>query len=352
MDTAGETAATLGDHSAPRYVADEKPPITVPPGRTLGSVTGVQVSPDGHIWVLHIAANMAWGPPGQSTDPADRLPPVCEFDAAGNFLRGWGGADHLPREGGLAQWPRQEETIHFDDEGTLWVFGADTAYDHAVQRFTRDGQLLLRIGRFGEAGDDGAPHLLGCPTDCWHDVAAREVYVTDGYLNHRVAVFNSDTGAFLRAWGAYGQPPRAGANASESFANPVHAICRGPDGLLYVSDRKNDRVQVFDAVGRGEARYVREIALDVASPFGAAFNVVFTPDRRHMLINDGSNSRLWALDLERWELTGQFMAPDSEGADLSGTVHKIATDAAGNLLLARTARGVERMLWSHGGTRT
>jgi len=344
MDTAGAIAKAL-----PRYVADKAPPITLPPGRTIGSVTGVQVSPDGHIWVLHIAANMAWGPPGQSSDPADRLPPVCEFDAEGRFLQAWGGPDHLPRIDGQPQWPRQEETIAFDDEGTLWLFGADTAHDHAVQRFTRDGRLLLRIGRFGEAGNDSSPDLLGCPTDCWHDAAAREVYVTDGYVNHRVAVFDSDTGAFKRAWGAYGLAPVAAADASQGFASPVHAISKGPDGLLYVSDRKHDRVQVFDASGPGSARFVREIALAVESPFGAAFNVAFTPDGGHMIVNDGSNSRLWLVDRERWELVGHVMAPDSAGADLSATVHKIATDGQGNLLLARTARGVERMRLQAGG---
>ena len=75
----------------PRYSADPVPPIKLPPGRTIGSITGVQVTPDGHIWVLHIASIMEWGPPGQSSDPAARLPAVIEFDAAGNFLQGWGG---------------------------------------------------------------------------------------------------------------------------------------------------------------------------------------------------------------------------------------------------------------------
>jgi DNA-binding beta-propeller fold protein YncE len=309
-------------------------------------VTGVQVSPDGHIWVLHIAANMAWGPPGSLEDAAARLPPVVEFDAAGNFLQAWGGPDHLPRIDGRQQWPRQEETIAFDDEGTLWVFGADVAHDHAVQRFSRNGELLLRIGRFGETGGEASGELLGCPTDAWHDVARREVYVTDGYVNHRVAVFNSDTGAFLRAWGAYGRPPVASASPAESFNNPVHAIALGPEGHLYVCDRKNNRVQVFDAVGRAEPRFVREIVLDVECPFGSTFNLAFTPDQRHMVLNDGSNSRLWLVDLERWQFVGNFGAPNSEGVGLEATVHKITADLDGNLLLGRTARGLERMRYA------
>jgi len=337
---------TMSAHLMPAYVADPSPVVRLPVGRHFGSVTGVQVTGDGHIWVLHIAANMAWGPPGSCDDPAARLPPVCEFDADGNFLQGWGGAGWLPPVDGRAQWPRQEETIAFDDEHTVWVFGADVAYDHAVQRFTRDGRLLLRIGKFGDTGGDGSGTLLGCPTDCWHDVARREVYVTDGYLNHRVAVFNSDTGAFLRCFGGDGGVPRDGAaDPAAGFNNPVHAITRGPDGLLYVSDRKNDRVRVYDAVGQSQARHVRDIAVVQQSPFGTCFNVAFTPDGQFLVINDGSNSRLWAMDTTRWEIAGHLRAANSDGADLSATVHKICTDRDGNLLLARTARGIERLLW-------
>jgi hypothetical protein len=327
----------------PRFTAEAAPPVRLPPGRTLGAVTGVQVGADGHIWVLHLASTMEWGPPGSLDDPAARLPAVVEFDAEGNFLQAWGGPDHLPRIDGAQQWPRQEETIVLDGEDTLWVFGANVAHDHAVQRFTRDGRLLLRIGRFGETGGDESPDLLGCPTDAWHDVARREVYVTDGYVNHRVAVFASDTGRFLRAFGAYGAAPPFPVGSPQSFANPVHAISLGPDGLLYVCDRKNCRLQVFDAVGRAEPRFVREMELKVECPFGSTFNVAFTPDGRFMFINDGSNSRLWTVDLAAWEIVDSFPTPNSEGADLSATVHKIATDAAGNLILGRTSRTVERM---------
>jgi hypothetical protein len=327
----------------PRFQAEAEAPVRLPPRRTLGASTGVQVSPDGHIWVLHIASNMAWGPPGSLDDAAARLPAVVEFDADGTFLQAWGGPDHLPRVNGLQQWPRQEETIAFDDEGALWVFGADVSYDHAVQRFSRDGKLLLRIGRFGETGGEESPDLLGCPTDAWHDVARREVFITDGYVNHRVAVFDSDTGAFKRAFGAYATRPPFPTGGRERFNNPVHAISRGPDGLLYVSDRKNCRLQVFDAAGRAEPRFVREIDLPVERPFGSIFNIAFTPDGGFLFLNDGSDSRLWTVDIAAWEIVDCLRPKDSEGADLSGTVHKITADAAGDLFIARTSRGVERL---------
>lgn len=331
--------ADLSERTLPTFEPDPRPAIKLPEGRTLGVVTGLAQSKDEHLWVLHIVGPMDWDTP---EGIASRLPPVVEFDAEGNFLQAWGGPDHLPAVDGRAQWPRQEETISIDDEDRLWIFGADKEYDHAVQRFSRDGRLLLRIGEFGVAGDDSSRDHLGCPTDAWHDVARREVFITDGYLNHRVAVFNSDTGAFLRAWGAYGKTPAPGSGL-EAFNNPVHAISLGPDGYLYVSDRKNDRVQVFDAVGREEPRYVRELTIPVESPFGSVFNIAFSPTGDFMFISDGSNSRLWVVDRQAWQVVGSVMGPDSEGADLSATIHKIIADKDGNLLLGRCTRGVERM---------
>jgi DNA-binding beta-propeller fold protein YncE len=334
----------------PRYTHDESWTLKLPEGRYLGSVTGVQVTPDGHVWVLHIASIMEWGPEAGQRDPAARLPAVCEFDAEGNFIQGWGGPDWLPREDGLQQWPKQEETIAFDAEGMVWVFGANTEYDHALQRFTPDGRLLLRIGKFGDRGDDTSTDRLGCPTDAWHDVARREVYVTDGYTNHRVAVFNSDTGAFIRAWGAYGKPPApAEGEPRAAFNNPVHAVSLGPDGHLYICDRKNDRVQVFDAIGRAAPVFIREIELNRPSPFGTCFNLAFTPDGRFMVINDGNNSNLDVVDLAAWELVDSFRPPYSDGSGLEGTVHKITTSTAGDLMLARTSTGIIRLRYDGNG---
>jgi hypothetical protein len=340
MSPAPTAAAKL-----PRYERDATPVVKLPPGRTLGAVTGLQVSPDGHIWLLHIASKMEWGPPGQSKDPAARLPSVVEFDAQGNFLQAWGGPDWLPRVDGRTQWPRQEETIAFDSEGSVWVFGADKAYDHAAQRFTRDGKLLLRIGRFGETGGDLSETLLGGPTDCWVDAERREAYISDGYVNHRVAVFDSQTGAFKRSFGAYGECPLFTCEGLRRFNTPVHAISHGPEGHLYVCDRKNDRVQVFDAVGRETPRFVREIRIERPSPYGTTFNLAFTPDGKFMLINDGSHARLWVVDLAAWRVVDDFYPDGKPPPDLTHTLHKIATDPAGNLLLGRTTDGIQRLIY-------
>jgi DNA-binding beta-propeller fold protein YncE len=325
----------------PKFVAEASPGVNLPAGRTLGPVTGLAVSPDdGHIWVLHFASILEWGPSGGSDAADGRLPPVVEFDANGNFLEAWGGPDHLPRIEGKQQWPKQEETISIDADGTLWIFGADKEYDHCVQRFTRSGELLLRIGEFGIPGNDESRDLLGCPTDAYHDVLRREVYITDGYVNHRVVVFNSDTGKFLRAWGAYGTRTPFTGSGRQTFNNPVHSISLGPEGHLYVCDRKNDRVQVFDALGRTEPHFVREVEVKADSPFGAAFNVTFTLGGDYMLVCDGSNNRIWVVDCKAWEIVGSFLGASSEHVGISGTIHKIVTDKSGNLLLGYPSRGL------------
>jgi len=329
-------------HPLPRYRLDPASIIALPPGRTVGPVTGVQLTSDGHLWVLHMAGHMEYQGFIDSADPAERMPPLMEFDASGKFLQAWGGPDHLPPVDRVAQWPLNEETISVDAEDTIWVFGANKEHDHAVQRFTRDGKLLLRIGAFGQVGTNDSTDRLGTPTDCHHDVEHREVYISDGYVNQRIAVFDSDTGQFKRAWGADGRWPIPSGNGRENF-NVAHAICLGPDGLLYMSDRKNDRLQVFDAIGRSEPRFVRELRIDEPSPHGTVQNVSFTPGGDFMLVNDGNNERIWIVDFHAWKLVGDFHGPMDAGERPGGTIHKIIRAPNGDLILGRTRKGVQRL---------
>jgi hypothetical protein len=104
-----------------------------------------------------------WGSPEARWRDDARLPPVVEFDAEGNFVQAWGGPDHLPRINGRPQWLQNEETISIDDEGAIWMFGSNKAYDHAVQRFSPEGKLLLRIGVFGDPVTTPAGIALAAP---------------------------------------------------------------------------------------------------------------------------------------------------------------------------------------------
>lgn len=106
----------------------------------------------------------------------------------------------------------------------------------------------------------------------------------------------------------------------------------------------NNRVQVFDALGRQEARFLREIAIPGKSQHGTAFNVAFSPRGDFMFVADGDNNRIWTVDLKAWDVIDTVRVSASDAPD--AVLHKIVTDRTGNLLVARTTVGVFRFNFS------
>lgn len=322
-------------------------PVAIPNGRTIGPAIAVAIDPAGHIWLLHLCNYFAGTKPDEQARAA-RLPPVVEFDSSGHFIRAWGGNDHLPREGGIAQWPLYEENLVIDGDGAIWIFGSDRKHDHAIQKFDADGRLLMRIGAYGEFGNDESTDRLGTPTAVWHDRERREIFVSDGYCNHRVIAFDASTGGFTRMWGAYGEPPTMD-GPERGFATPVHDISRGPDGLYYVCDRIGNRIHVFDVPQRGAPVFVREISIAPETTFaGSAFAAVFSACGRYIYVPDGSNERVWVIDIADGAVLGWSSVTPEEGSDNhylgAMLIHRIAVDCEGNLLIARAQLGVQRWL--------
>lgn len=211
----------------------------LPEGRILGSAAGVGVNSRGEVLVFHRAGRV-WSEPLPLTT-IDK-PTIAVFDGrTGKFLREWG-ANQFAMPHGLT----------VDDHDNVWV--TDVALQQ-IFKFGPDGRLLMTLGERGVAGAD--PHHFNRPTQV-AVLADGSLYVSDGYRNTRVAKFAAD-GRFLFQWGKPGTGPG-------DFDTP-HALAIDKAGRVYVADRENDRIQIFDR----EGHFLRQIKSPVMGrPYGLA----------------------------------------------------------------------------------
>jgi DNA-binding beta-propeller fold protein YncE len=263
---------------------------------------------------------------------------VLEFDQSGALLRAWGG----PGQG--YNWPANEHGIYIDQKGFVWIAGNGET-DGQILKFTKDGQFVLQIGKQGPQTNSADTTRLGRPANMSVDIAAQEVYVADGYSNHRVIVFDSETGAFKRMWGAYGKPPTddrvAGydpaAPASPQFGNPVHCVNIAADGLVYVCDRVNDRVQIFHKDGT----FVREFVVEKATRAnGSVWDLDLFPDKAEtwLLNADGANNEVRILDRATGATVGAFGRSGRNAGEFHW-VHNLAVDSRGNIFTTEVDTG-------------
>lgn len=318
--------------------------LNLPAGKRLATVLAVTYAPDGSLYILH------QGHPPVATLSnevmASLLPQIVHVTANGDFLDAWGGPDHVAPVDGVSQWPAGVEGLECDADGNLWLFGF-VKDDDAVLKVSPSGELLLRIGQRADCRGDGDTTRLGGPTSCYHDTKTREVFVADGYVNHRVISFNSDTGAFIRMWGANGKDP-ATLSAEEGYGNPVHKVVLTPTGNLLVCDRIKNRVQEFELLEQG-VRFVREVVIAPGTGgFGSAFDIGFVPGSDIFLVADGTNGRIWSVDYTTFQVLGWSNAlPSTEGDDnlpnSNGFLHRFTVEPSGDLLLACTGGGVKRL---------
>ncbi len=272
-------------HPVPAFTLDPSWPKALPNNWVFGGADSVAVDKHGHVWVLSRPLAV---PPAELAAGKIASPPVIELDQDGNFIRGWGGPQWVQpwfvTPTPLPDYPigtPAEHGIYVDNDDNVWLTGSG----HIVLKFSPSGELLLQIGEFGKTGGSNDPKLLGNPTDMAVDTKSNEVFVADGYLNRRVIVFDSETGQYKRHWGAYGNVPNDDPPELYQPGKPlpqqffiVHGIQLSNDGLLYVSDRQRDRVQVFTKDGT----FVREAVVDGNAPAGGGITVkgVFTNPRR------------------------------------------------------------------------
>src|SRR3954447_25106003 len=220
--------ARAGD--VPTFAVDATWPKPLPNHWIIGQVGGITADSKDHIWVIHRPRSLTDDEKGASLNPPRSkccisAPPVLEFDADGNLLRSWGG----PGEG--YEWVGREHGIEVDDKGNVWLTGnADN--DNVVMKFTGDGKFVMQIGKIGPTKGSNDTTQLGKPAETTVDSAANEIYVADGYVNHRVIVFDATTGAYKRHWGAYGKPPDDGffTRAGERLPGPFSGAGQSRSG--------------------------------------------------------------------------------------------------------------------------
>jgi DNA-binding beta-propeller fold protein YncE len=327
---------------------------------------GVSVDAQDNVWIIHRGGSLEakesyanWNPPGAECCAV--APPVLEFDKAGNLIGHWGG----PGKG--YNWPNSNHGITVDYKGNVWIGGNGRTVDPKMQdtgataapeasqpgafadnqilKFTGDGKFLMQIGHpFKSKGSNDVENLKG-PAKMFVDPKTNELYVSDGYGNKRVIVFDADTGKYKRHWGAYGHVPddtdmgnyNPDAPIDQQFRSPVHCAQLSDDNLLYVCDRVNDRIQVF----KPDGTFVKEQIIEKRTlGDGSVWDIAFSkdPKQTYIYLADGANEKVHILLRE----TLQEVANFGDGGRQPGqfyAVHSIATDSKGNIYTTETYRG-------------
>ncbi|WP_024577525.1 MULTISPECIES: hypothetical protein [unclassified Afipia] len=336
-------ASAVQAADAPKFQVDAQWPKPLPNNWIMGQAAGVAVDAQDHIWVLQRPRTLTDDEKAASFNPPRTkccvpAPPVMEFDQAGNLIKAWGG------KGEGYDWPTNEHGIYIDAKGFVWLAG-NGENDGQILKFTREGKFVMQIGRSGLQTNSSDTTRLGRPANMTVDIAANEVYVADGYYNHRIIVFDSETGAFKRMWGAYGKPPtdeRRGAYnpdapPSQQFANPVHCVRIAKDGLVYVCDRQNDRIQVF----RKDGSFVKEMFIEKQTlANGSVWDLeIWNDPAQSFLINaDGANNEVRTLKRENGQIVGRFGRNGRMAGDFHW-IHNLALDSKGNIYTTEVDTG-------------
>jgi DNA-binding beta-propeller fold protein YncE len=341
------SASYLASEQAPAFRVDTSWPNPLPNNWILGQVSGVAVDANDHVWVLQRPRSLSEDEAGAALNPPQSkccvaAPPVIEFDATGRVLRTWGGT------GQGYDWPGNEHGIHIDGKGFVWITGNGDK-DGQVLKFTPDGKFVLQIGKVGPQSDSADTTRLGKAAGVEVDVAANEIYVADGYHNRRVIVFDAETGAYKRHWGAYGKPPSdadkpearrpAPPNSAQlaQFGTPVHCVRVAQDGLVYVCDRLNNRIQVFQKDGR----YVKEFMVEPRTAGnGSVWDVVISRDaqQKWLFLADGRNNQVLTIDRHTGAVVGTLGRPGRYAGEFHW-VHDLAIDSKGNLFAGEVDNG-------------
>jgi hypothetical protein len=357
-------AQSMGGTRYPVFEVDKTFP-QLPNNWVIGNVSKVVVDRHDNVWFIQRPRN----PQMKVPDGKAAAPPVLEFDSAGKFVQAWGGpaTDY--------DWPDTEHNIFVDTKDNVYISGSSpnnsktVDSDDMVLKFTNAGKFIRELGGRSVSNGNKDPKSVNKPGDLFVSPKTNELYAADGYGNRRVVVFDADTFAFKRMWGAFGKPVEdvpgsggrgtgggpalaPGERAAEAGSGPrtidtegpgepnfalVHCVLISNDDILYVCDRPNRRIQLFTP----EGKYLTQLFVNRAGPSTSSVSgVAFSPDKEQqfLYIADYGNSHIVVVDRKKLEVLYQFGKRSAAPGDFQG-VHHLAADSKGNLYAAEVAPG-------------
>lgn len=258
--------------------------LDLPADMSFGEVSGVAQNSKGHTFVFNRGPH-----------------PLIEFDAKGKFVK------FLAE--GLIQ---SSHAIRIDARDNIWLTDVGS---HLVLKLNPNGNVEMVLGKINLTGELDNAHkmvLFNKPSDVGFGRNG-DIFITDGYGNSRVVKLDKD-GKFLKAWGTKG-------SGDGQFIIP-HAVVIDAKGLLYIADRENKRIQIFDQEGN-----LQKIWTHVGSPYG----LYLTKDQE-IFMTDGVQDRIIKLDLTG-KITGTY-GSSGKAAGQFGMPHAIIVTAAGEIMVA------------------
>ncbi len=319
--------------TAPKFAIDATWPKDLPKDWITGRLGGVCTAEQDHIYVVNRRDIT-----DEEKETSTSAPSIIKFDTEGNVVGSWGDQTTVPG------------SIHgcfVDSDKNVYVAGNS---DAIVQKYAPDGKLLLQIGTRGKfdsvdgtrrgAGNNSAKDQLHMPSGIVVDPGNGDIYISDGYGNRRVVVFDK-AGKFLRQWGRQATDEETQKAVPGVFAQVVHCIAMSNAGLIYACDRQGNRVQVFQKDGT----FVRNIPIPNTSgklpdKRGTAWWVAFSPDReqKFLYMMNGGTEQVHILDHASGKILSSFGRPGHQIGNFTHG-HTIAVDSKGSVYVAETDWG-------------